>query len=128
MLNEEAGRILRSKAFAFLALNQGDRPQVSPVWVDVDGQNRITINTAEGRLKADLLQVGTPVAIAATDPDDPYKYVQVRGTVVERTREGADAHIDSLAKKYLGVDSYPYRQPGEQRVRVAVQPEQVSGV
>ena len=128
MLNEEAGRILRSKAFAFVALNQGDRPQVSPVWVDVDGQNRITINTAEGRVKAGLLQVGTPVAIAATDPEDPYKFVQIRGTVVERTHEGADAHIDSLAKKYLGVDTYPYRQPGEQRVKVAVQPEQVSGV
>lgn len=128
MLNEEAGRILRSKAFAFVALNQGDRPQVSPVWVDVDGQNRITINTAEGRVKAGLLQVGTPVAIAATDPEDPYRFVQIRGTVVERTHEGADAHIDSLAKKYLGVDTYPYRQPGEQRVKVAVQPEQVSGV
>jgi PPOX class probable F420-dependent enzyme len=128
MLNEEASRILRSKAFAFVALNQDDRPQVSPVWVDVDGQNRITINTAEGRVKAGLLQVGTPVAIAATDPEDPYKFVQVRGTVVERTHEGADAHIDSLAKKYLGVDTYPYRQPGEQRVKVAVQPEQVSGV
>jgi len=127
MLNEEAERILRSKAFGFVALNQGDRPQVSPVWVDVDEQNRVTINTAEGRLKADLLQVGAPVAIAATDPDDPYKFVQVRGTVVERTHEGADEHIDRLAKKYLGLDTYPYRQPGERRVKVAVQPEQVTG-
>jgi PPOX class probable F420-dependent enzyme len=127
MLNEEAERILRSKAFGFVALNQGDRPQVSPVWVDVDEQNRVTINTAEGRLKADLLQVGAPVAIAAADPEDPYKFVQIRGTVVERTHEGADEHIDRLAKKYLGLDTYPYRQPGERRVKVAVQPEQVTG-
>jgi PPOX class probable F420-dependent enzyme len=127
MLNEEADRILRSKAFGFLALNQSDRPQVSPVWVDVDDQNRITFNTAEGRVKADLIEVGTPVAIAATDPENPYKFVQVRGKVVERTHEGADEHIDSLARKYLGVD-YPYRQAGEKRVKVTVQPEQVSGV
>ena len=128
MLTEEAGRILRSKAFGFVALNQGDRPQVSPVWVDVDEHDHVTINTAEGRVKADLLQVGTPVAIAATDPEDPYKFVQIRGTVVERTHEGADEHIDRLAKKYLGVDTYPYRQPGERRVKVAVKPEQVTGV
>ncbi len=127
MLTDEANRILRSKSFAFLALNQGDRPQVSPVWVDVDDQNRVTINTAEGRVKAGLLKVGTPVALAAADPEDPYKYVQVRGRVVERTHNGADEHIDRLAKKYMGVDSYPFRQPGEQRVKVAIEPEQVSG-
>ena len=127
MLTEEAERILRSKSFAFLALNQGDRPQVSPVWVDVDDDKRVTINTAEGRLKARLLDVGTPVALAAADPEDPYKYVQIRGRVVERTHQGADEHIDSLAKKYMGVDSYPYRQQGEQRVKVAIEPEQVSG-
>lgn len=126
MLTEEADRILRSKAFGFLALNQGDRPQVSPVWVDVDDHNRVTINTAEGRVKADLLQVGTPVAIAAADPENPYKYVQVRGRVVERTHKGADEHIDQLAKKYMGVDSYPMRQPGEQRVKVTIEPEQIT--
>jgi PPOX class probable F420-dependent enzyme len=126
MLTDEADRILRSKSFAFLALNQGDRPQVSPVWVDVDERNRVTINTVEGRVKADLLKVGTPVALAAADPEDPYKYVQVRGHVVERTHEGADEHIDRLAKKYMGVDSYPFRKPGEQRVKVAIEPDQVS--
>lgn len=126
-LTEEATRILHSKAFGFLALNQGDRPQVSPVWVDVDDKERVTINTAEGRVKADLLTVGAPVAIAVPDPENPYKFVQVRGTVVERTYEGADEHIDDLAKKYLGVDEYPYRQPGEQRVKVAIEPEQISG-
>jgi PPOX class probable F420-dependent enzyme len=126
MLTDEANRILRSKSFAFLALNQGDRPQVSPVWVDVDDRNRVTINTAEGRLKADLLKVGTPVALAAADPEDPYRYVQIRGRVVERTHEGADAHIDRLAKKYMGVDSYPFRQPDQQRVKIVIEPEHVS--
>lgn len=126
MLTEDAARIFRSKAFGFLALNDGERPHVTPIWVDVDDHDRVTFNTAEGRLKASVLEVGTPVAIAATDPDNPYKYVQVRGRVVERTREGADEHIDALAKKYLGADSYPFRQPGEQRVRIAVQPERIT--
>src|SRR6266511_3758929 len=114
MLTEEAAQILRSKAFGFLALNEDSRPQVSPVWVDLDDQNRVTINTAEGRLKARLLDVGTPVALAAADPEDPYRYVQVRGRVVERTHSDADEHIDHLAKKYMGVDSYPFRQADEQ--------------
>jgi PPOX class probable F420-dependent enzyme len=126
MLTEEAERILRSKSFAFLALNEDGRPQVSPVWVDVDDQDRVTINTVEGRLKARLLDVGTAVALAAADPEDPYKYVQVRGRVVERTHKGADEHVDRLAKKYMGVDSYPFRQPGEQRVKVVIEPEHIS--
>jgi PPOX class probable F420-dependent enzyme len=127
MLTDEERRILGSKSFAFLALNQGDRPQVSPVWVDVDDLGRVTINTVEGRLKANLLKVGTPVALAAADPEDPYKYVQVRGHVVERTHKGADEHVDSLAKKYMGVDSYPFRRPDQQRVKVVIEPEHVSG-
>ena len=126
MLTDEARRILGSKSFGFLALNQGDRPQVSPVWIDVDDRGRVTLNTAEGRLKASLLKVGTPVALAAADPEDPYKYVQVRGHVVERTHKGAEEHIDSLAKKYMGVDSYPFRKLGEQRVKVVIEPEHVS--
>jgi PPOX class probable F420-dependent enzyme len=63
------------------------------------------------------------VTLAIQDPDNPYRYLEVRGQVVEITEEGADAHIDSLAKKYLGVDTYPYRQPGEIRIIYRVQPE-----
>jgi PPOX class probable F420-dependent enzyme len=124
-LPEEAQRILRSKTFAYLGLvDEKGRPHVSPVWVDVqDGQ--VVLNTAEGRVKARLLQPGTAVCLAAVDPDNPYRYVQVRGRVAERTHEGADAVIDSLARKYLGTDTYPYRRPGEVRVTVRVAPERV---
>ena len=68
------------------------------------------------------------VTLAIQDPDNPYRYLEVRGRVVEITEEGADAHIDSLAKKYLGVDKYPYRQPGEVRVLYKIQPERTSSM
>jgi len=61
--------------------------------------------------------------MAIIDPDNPYRHLEVRGRVVEITEQDADAHIDKLAKKYLGVDKYPYRQPGEVRVMYKVQPE-----
>lgn len=125
-LGGEALRILRSKTFANLALVQVDgRPHVSPVWIDVDTNGRVILNTAEGRTKARLLQVGAPVRIAAADPENPYRYVDVRGRVAERTHEGADETIDALARKYLGVESYPYRQAGEVRVTVVIEPERV---
>ncbi|GIW16102.1 MAG: PPOX class F420-dependent enzyme [Tepidiforma sp.] len=103
-------------------------PQVTPVWVDIDGDT-ILINTAEGRVKTRNLDRDGRVAISVADQQNPYRYIQVRGRVVARTHEGADAHIDRLAKKYLGQDRYPFRQPGEQRVIFRIQPEhvQVSG-
>jgi hypothetical protein len=63
------------------------------------------------------------IALSITDPDNPYRYLEVRGRVVERTHAGADAHIDAMAKKYLGQDKYPFRQPGEVRVLYKVMPE-----
>jgi PPOX class probable F420-dependent enzyme len=90
------------------------RPQLTPVWIDRDGDDLI-FNTARGRAKAANLGKNPSVAVSVVDPDDPYNVVVVRGTV-ESTEEGADAHIDSLAKKYLGLDSYPMRQEGEVRV------------
>lgn len=103
-------------------------PQVTPVWVDIEGDT-ILFNTAEGRVKTRNLDRDGRVAISVADQQNPYRYIQVRGRVVSRTHEGADAHIDRLAKKYLGQDRYPFRQPGEQRVIFRIQPEhvQVSG-
>jgi PPOX class probable F420-dependent enzyme len=99
-------------------------PQVTPVWVDIEGDT-ILFNTAEGRVKTRNLDRDGRVAISVADQQNPYRYIQVRGRVVSRTREGADAHIDKLAKKYLGQDRYPFRQPGEQRVIYRIQPEHV---
>ena len=89
-------------------------PTITPVWVAMDGED-IVFNTSRGRAKDVNLSRDPHVAVSVIDPDDPYGPVVVRGTV-EATEEGADAHIDSLAKKYMGVDTYPMRQPGEVRV------------
>ena len=114
--------ILQKKAFANLAtVNTDGTPQVTPVWVDYDGTH-VRFNTAKGRLKDKNLRRNPSVALAISDPDNPYRYVQVRGRVTE---SGADAHIDSLAKKYLGQDKYPYRQAGEVRVIYKVTPDRV---
>ena len=108
--------ILNKKSFAHLATIMPDgTPQVTPVWVDYDGET-IIINSARGRVKTRNMEVGSPVAVEIMDADNPYHYLQVRGKVIDVTEKGADAVIDSLAKKYLGVDSYPYRRADEVRV------------
>lgn len=113
------------KAFANLAtLNADGTPQVTPVWFDWDG-SRLRINTAKGRLKDKNLRRTPAVALSIMDPDNPYRYVQVKGRVAAVTESGADAHIDSLAKKYLGKDSYPHRKPDEVRVIFTITPDRV---
>jgi len=96
-------------------------PQVTPVWFDYTG-GKIRINTARGRVKSRTLKQGAHVAIAILDPENPYRYIQIRGNVVSETETGADAHIDALAKKYLGKDKYPFAQPGEVRVLFEIEP------
>jgi PPOX class probable F420-dependent enzyme len=118
----------QKKAFADLATIMPDgTPQVTPVWFDYDG-GKLRVNTAKGRVKARNLKLGVPVALSIMDPDNPYRYVQIRGRVVNATETGADAHIDSLAKKYLGKDKYPFRQPGEVRIMYEIEPVSVSGM
>jgi PPOX class probable F420-dependent enzyme len=117
--------ILQKKAFANLATVSTDgTPQVTPVWVDWDG-TYIRFNTAKGRVKDKNLRRNPAVALSILDPDNPYRYLQVRGRVADITESGADAHIDSLAKKYLGQDKYPYRKPGEVRVIYKIAPDRV---
>ena len=117
--------LFTKKAFAHLATVSTDgAPQSTPVWVDYDGTH-VRFNTARGRVKDKNLQRNPKVALSILDPENPYRYLQVRGRVVEMTEQGADAHIDALAKKYLGKDKYPYRKPGEVRVIVKVLPETV---
>jgi PPOX class probable F420-dependent enzyme len=113
------------KAFAHVATVGADgSPQITPVWIDYDGQH-VRFNTARGRVKAKNLERNPKIALAIQDPENPYRYVQVRGRVVEMTEKGADAHIDALAKKYLGKDKYPNRRPGEVRMTVKITPEQI---
>ena len=94
------------------------RPQLTPVWIDLEG-DELVFNTAKGRAKDTTSRRTLHVAVSVVDPDDQYNVVVVRGSV-EATEEGADAHIDKLAKKYLGVDTYPMRRPDEVRVKYKV--------
>jgi PPOX class probable F420-dependent enzyme len=121
--------ILQKKAFANLAtVNADGTPQVTPVWVDWDG-TYVRFNTARGRVKDRNLRRNPAVALSILDPDNPYRYLQLRGRVADISESGADAHIDSLAKKYLGQDRYPYRRPGEVRViyKIALERVQTMG-
>lgn len=103
-------------AFANLAMLMPDgSPQVTPVWFEFkDGMLRI--NTAQGRRKVRNLDANPKLAMAILDPTNPYRYLQIRGHVIRSTQDGADAHIDALAKRYLNQDKYPFRTPGEVRV------------
>jgi PPOX class probable F420-dependent enzyme len=118
--------LTQKKAFASLATVMSDgSPQVTPVWFDFKN-GRFLVNTARGRVKDRNMSNHARVALAILDPDNPYSHLAVRGKVVRVTEEGADAFIDSLAKKYLGKDTYPYRRPGEVRVIYEIEPISVS--
>lgn len=118
--------LFEKKAFANLATIMPDgTPQVTPVWVDFDGE-RVIVNSARGRQKDKNMQQGASVALAILDPDNPYRYLEVRGHVAEVTEEGAADHIDKMAKKYMGVDKYPYHRPGDVRVLYKIEPTHTS--
>jgi PPOX class probable F420-dependent enzyme len=115
--------LLKAKNFCHVATLRPDGSVHGvPVWVDVQ-DGRPVLNTAEGRAWPRNLERDPRVTLTVQNMENPYEYLEVRGRVAERTHEGADAHIDSLAKKYLGEDTYPYRQPGEQRLIIRVEPE-----
>jgi PPOX class probable F420-dependent enzyme len=120
--------LFKKPAFASLAtVNADGTPQVTPVWVDWDGTH-VLVNTARGRVKDRNLQRDPRVALSIPDPENPYRYLGIQGRVVKMTEEGADAHIDKMAKKYLNKDKYPFRAPGEQRVLVAIEPSKVHAI
>lgn len=118
--------LFSKRAFGQLATLMPDgQPQVTPVWVDYDG-TYVLFNSARGRQKDRNVRRDPRVAITVVDPDNPYRYLEVRGRVAEISEQGADAHIDRLAKKYLGVDTYPHRRSDEVRVVYKVKPEHTS--
>ncbi len=108
-------------------LNSDGSPQVTPVWVDYDGKH-VRVNSARGRLKDKNIARDPRVSLSIQDPENPYRYLEIRGKVVEATEKGADDHINSLAKKYLGKDVYPFRQPGEKRVIYKIEPHKFSAM
>lgn len=120
-LSADALRLLgEGKNMATVATIMPDgSPQATVVWIDTDGEH-VIFNTAEGRVKTDNLRRNPRVAVAVLNADNPYEQIAIRGRVVEMTHEGADQHIDALAKKYLDLDRYPHRQPDERRVIVKI--------
>lgn len=126
-LSEAARTLLEGQNFGHLATLMPDgSPQVTPVWVDHDGTH-VLVNTAEGRVKLRNVRRDPRVAISIANQQNPYQMVTIRGRVVEVTHEGAEEHIDKMAKKYLGQDMYPYRRPGERRVILKIAPEHIAG-
>jgi PPOX class probable F420-dependent enzyme len=120
--------LFKKKAFANLStLMQDGSPQVTPVWCDYDGKH-VRVNSARGRVKDKNIRRDPRVALAIVDPENPYRYMEIRGKVVEITEKGADDHINSLSDKYLGNPVYPFRQPGEVRVLYKIEPEKFSAM
>ena len=118
--------ILEKKSFVHLATKMKDgSPQVTPVWVEYDGEY-IVVNSAKGRVKDNNVRADARGALSATDPDNPYRALMVRGRVVKITEEGADDHIDRLAKKYLNQEKYPYRISDEIRVMYYIAPVKIA--
>lgn len=118
--------LFEKKAFANLAtVNADGTPQVTPVWVDYDG-DYVLVNSARGRRKDKNMERNGAVALSIQDPDNPYRYLEVRGRVDEITEQDADKHIDKMAKKYIGQDKYPWSKPDEVRVIYKIKPERTS--
>jgi PPOX class probable F420-dependent enzyme len=118
--------LTEKKALAHLATVMPDgSPQVTPVWFFYEN-GKFLVNTARGRVKDRNMTKNALVALSIVDPDNPYAHLAVRGKISRATEEGADANIDALAKKYLGQDKYPFRQPGEVRVLYEIEPTSVA--
>ena len=117
--------LLEGKNFAFVAtLMKDGAPQITPTWIDLE-DNIILVNTAEGRVKHKNVSRDPRVAVSIVDEKNPYNMITIRGRVMEQTTIGADEHIDKLAKKYLGVDKYPFRSPTEKRIILKIKPENI---
>ena len=128
VIPEKYRDLFQKKAFCSLGTLMPDgSPQVTPVWCDFDGTH-VIVNSAKGRRKDTNMRRDPRVSLAIIDPDNPYRYLEVRGRVDEITETGADAHIDKMAKKYIGMDKYPHRQPGEVRVLYRIKPERISSM
>lgn len=126
LIPEKYKDLFQKPAFGNLATIMPDgSPQVTPVWLDFDGKD-ILVNTAAGRQKDKNVRRDPHVSVSISDPQNPYRYLEVRGKVTEITETGASAHIDKMAKKYLGKDKYPFAQPGEVRLILKIAPEHFS--
>jgi PPOX class probable F420-dependent enzyme len=120
--------LLKKPAFANLGTIMRDgSPQVTPVWVDFDGKY-VRVNSALGRVKDKNMRRDPRVSLSIQDPENPYRYLEIRGKVEEITQNGADDHINKLSQKYLGKPEYPFRKPGEVRVVYKISPQKINSM
>jgi PPOX class probable F420-dependent enzyme len=128
VIPEKYADLFEKQAFGNLGtLMKDGSPQVTPVWVDYDGKH-VRFNSAKGRVKDINVRRDPRVSISLQDPANPYRYLEIRGRVVEITEKDADDHINKLSQKYLGKPVYPFRQPGEVRVTYKIEPLKVSSM
>ena len=119
-LNDKAIRLIEGKNFAYLATIMPDgAPHVAPVWIDREGDT-ILVNTVVGRAKQKNISRDPRVALSVADQSNMYDEIVIR--VTSQALEGADAHIDKLAKKYIGKDKYPWGTPGMKRIILRIEP------
>lgn len=124
-LDEAQADFLKNAYYGVVTTLRADgTPHQTVVWVDTDGGD-VVFNTAEGRAKPKHMRANPNVSVAVVDPANGYHSLVVSGKA-ELSHDGADAHIDKLAKKYLDADTYPFRKEGEQRVIVRVRPDRVT--
>ena len=124
-ISPDVEKLLQDKNLAFVAtLMKDGSPQITPTWIDlIDGV--IIVNTAEGRIKQRNLSRDQRIAISIVDRNNPYNMVTIRGKVIEQTNLDADKHIDKMAKKYLGVEKYPFGITGEKRILLKIIPQKI---
>jgi len=127
-LSPELEKLLREASYAQIATLMPDgSPQLTQVWIDTDG-TYVIVNTVATHQKVKNIRRDPRVAINVHDPAKPFRVANMRGTVVEITADGADQHIDALARKYLGADTYPFRRPGQQRIILKIRPDRISSM
>jgi PPOX class probable F420-dependent enzyme len=118
-----ARELIDAPNFVTLASERADGgTHLTVIWANLE-DSRIAVNSAEGRTWPENVRRNPEVSLVVINNENPYEYVSIRGRIVEDTHDGADEHIDRLAKKYLDKDEYPFRRPGEQRIKFLIEPE-----
>ena len=118
--------LLDKQTFWHIAtMGPDDEIQSSPVWGGWDGEHFV-FSLTRGRQKYENLVRNPTIALSGIDPENPYRYLEIRGTVVRVDDDSSNEFIDSMAKKYMGVDEYPFHQPGDERVVMVVTPTHTS--
>ena len=120
--------LLESKALADVAtIGPHGEPQVNPVWFGWDG-TYVKFSQTTGRQKYRNLQRDNRIALSIVDPDNPFRYLEIRGTVARVDPDPDKAFIDEMANKYMGVEKYPWNQPSDERVVIVIEPQHVTGM